>query len=219
MTTHATKSPALVAMQAAHKALIDDKTPSGLYARTPRAGTANHALSRLLNDLVVHGAHFDAGDIAEIDRTCGAYSTGGKFDIEGVHGAALAVGNASAADSWEQAKGWPGSWAWPGEQTAIVADRNGHGKITRYGRGPALLKRLGATSAILLDGKWWRVYQIGADELRLSQTPGDDGLTLPETRKGILRFIHTRETWAVVVKAERKAAKAKVERQTDEVKS
>jgi hypothetical protein len=150
--TYATKSPALVAMQALHKALITDKKPGSPWSKTrvPHRGPANHALSHLLRDLIQQGAHFDVGDVAEIDRTCGAYSTTGTFDIEGVHGTALAVGNASA------------------------------------------------------------------DELRLSQTPGDDGLTLPETRKGIKRVTHTRETWAVVVKAERKAAKA--ERQTDEVR-
>ena len=60
---------------------------------------------------------------------------------------------------------------------------------------------------ILLDGEWWRVYQIGADEMRLSQTPGDNGITLPDTRKGIRRVTHTRETWAALVKAERAKVK------------
>lgn len=203
---YANKSPALVAMQALHKALIDDKTPPGRWARAPHRGPANHALSRLLRDLVTHGAHFNEGDLAEIDRTCGAHSSTGKFDTN-IHGAALAVGNASAADSWERANGWLTPWAWPGEQTATVACRDGHGTVNRYERGTPPLKRLGSTSAILLDGEWWRVYQIGAEELRLSQTPGDDGLTLPETRKGIRRVTHTRETWSVVVKAQRKAAK------------
>lgn len=209
MSIYATKSPALVAMQALHKAIIFDKKPGSPWSKTrvPRRGPANHALGRLLHDLVTHDAHFDLGDMAEIDKTCGAYSNNGTFDIEGIHGTALAVGNASAADSWEHAKGWPASWAWPGKQIAVVVTRDGHGGIKKYERGPALLKRLGSTSAILLDGEWWRVYQIGADELRLSQTPGDEGLVLPETRKGIRRVTHTRETWAIVVKAQRKAAK------------
>ncbi len=198
-----TRSPALIAMRALHKALITDKKPSGPWAKAPHRGPANHALSHLLRTLVTHGAHFDVDDIALIDRTCGAYNgSGGTFDTN-IHSAALAVGNASAADSWERAQGWPGSWVWPGEQTALIARRDGHGAIQGHHRSKPPLKRLGATSAILLDGEWWRAYQIGADELRLSQTPGDDGLTLPETRKGIRRVTHTRETWAVVVKAER----------------
>lgn len=204
MTT--TKSPALVAMQALHKALITDKKPAGTWARAPHRGPANHALSRLLRDLVTHGAHFDVDDLALIDRTCGAYSTTGKFDAD-IHAAALAVGNASAADSWERANGWPSPWAWSGEQIATIAHRDGVGAIKRYERGKPSLKRLGATSAILLNGEWWRVYHIVADDLRLSQTPGDDGVTLPETRKGIRRVTHTRETWAAVVKSERAKAK------------
>ena len=202
-----TKSPALVAMQALHKALITDKKPKGTWSRAPHRGPANHALWDLLRTLVTHGAHFDVGDIGEIDRTCGAHSTTGTFDTN-IHGAALSVGNTSAADSWERANGWPGSWTWPGEQIATVARRDGHGAIKGCERGTPPLKRLGANAAILLNGEWWRVYQIGADELRLSQTPGDDGLVLPETRKGIRRVTHTRETWAVVVKAERARLKA-----------
>ena len=209
-TAPSNPSAALIAMQALHKAIIFDKKPGSPWSKTrvPRRGPANHALTRLLHDLITHGAHFDVSDITEIDKTCGAYSNNGTFDIEGIHGTALAVGNASAANSWESAKGWPTSWAWPGEQTAIVACRDGHGGIKRYERGPAVLKRLGSTSAILLDGKWWRVYQIGADELRLKQIPGDDGLTLPETRKGIRRITHTRATWADVLRTERQSAKA-----------
>lgn len=201
-----TKSPAIVAMQALHKALITDKKPAGTWARAPHRGPANHALSRLLRDLVTHGAHFDVGDIAEIDRTCGAHSTTGKFDAD-IHEYALAVGNASAADSWERANGWHSPWAWSGKQIATIAYRDDHGTIKHYERGKPSLKRLGATSAILLDGEWWRVYQIGANELRLSQTPGDDGFTLPATRKGIRRAWHTRATWAALVKEERAKAK------------
>ena len=201
-----TKSPALVAMQALHKALIIDKKPKGTWSRAPHRGPANHALWDLLRTLVTHGAHFDVGDIGEIDRTCGAHSTTGTFDTN-IHGAALSVGNASAADSWESAEGWPGPWAWSGEQTTLIADRDGHGAIVGYKRGAARLKRLGVTSAIHLNGEWWRVYQIGAAELRISQTPGDDGLTRPETRKGIRRAWHTRETWAALVAGLRAAAK------------
>lgn len=203
MTT--TKSPALVAMQAIDKALsLDKRWPYS--SKPPRAGLVNRLLSRVLCDLVTHGAHFDEGDIAEIRKTCGWRSSTGTFHTD-IHGAALAVGNASAADSWERADGWPAPWAWSGEQIAAIAHRDGHGAIKGYERGRPSLKRLGATSAILLDGEWWRVYQIGAAELRLSQTPGDDGVTLPETRKGIRRVTHTRETWAIVVKAERAKAK------------
>jgi len=203
-----TKSPALTAVQALHQALITDKKPKSPWAKVPHRGPANHALHDLLRTLVTHDAHFDVGDIALIDRTCGAYNgSGGKFDTD-IHAAALSVGNASAADSWERANGWRAPWAWSGEQIATIAHRDGHGAITRYERGKPPLKRLGATSAILLNGEWWRVYQIGADELRLSQTPGDDGVTLPETRKGIRRITHTRETWAEIVKTERARLKA-----------
>ena len=204
MTT--TKSPALIAMQALHRALITDKKPKGAWSRVPHRGPANDALTDLLRNLIQQGAHFDAGDIVLIDRTCGAYSTTGKFDTN-IYGTALSVGNTSAADSWERANGWPAPWAWPGEQIALIVTRDGHGRVKGYERGKPPLKRLGASSAILLDGEWWRVYQIGAEELRLSQTPGDDGFTLPDTRKGIRRVTHTRETWAVVVKAERAKAK------------
>jgi len=201
-----TKSPALIAMQALHQALITDKKPKGAWSRVPHRGPANDALTDLLRALVILGAHFDVDDIALIDRTCGAYSTTGTFNTD-IHSAALSVGNASAADSWERAHGWPGPWTWSGEQIASIVTRDGHGRVKGYERGTPPLKRLGATSAILLNGEWWRVYQIGADELRLSQTPGDNGLVLPETRKGIRRVTHTRETWAVVVKAERAKAK------------
>ena len=196
-TAPSNPSAALIAMQALHKALIADKEPSSPWAKTrvPHRGPANDALTSLLRNLIQQGARFDLDDIAEIDRTCGAYSNTGKFDIEGVYYIALAAGNGSAADAWERAKRWPGPWAWPGEQFANVVRRDGYGRVKCYGRDKPPLKRLGSTSAILLDGEWWRVYQIGAEELRLSQTPGDDGLTLPETRKGIRRVTHTRETW------------------------
>lgn len=201
-----TKSPALIAMQALHRALITDKKPKGVWSRVPHRGPANDALTDLLRNLIQQGAHFDMDDIALIARTCGAYSTTGKFDTN-IYGTALSVGNASAADSWERANGWSGPWAWSGEQIASIVTRDGHGRVKGYERGTPPLKRLGSTSAILLDGEWWRVYQIGAEELRLSQTPGDEGLVLPDTRKGIRRVTHTRETWAVVVKAERAKAK------------
>ena len=203
-TAPSNPSAALIAMQALHKALIADKKPSNPWARAPRRGPANHALSSLLLLLVHGGARFDVGDIAEIDKTCGAHSSTGSFNTD-IHGAAIAVGNASAADSWERAKGWPGPWAWPGEQLATVARRNGHGAIDGFVRGKAPLKRLGQTSAILLNGEWWRVYEIGADELRLKQIPGDDGRIPPGTLKGIRRTTYTRATWADVLRAEREA--------------
>ena len=193
-TAPSNPSAALIAMQALHKALIADKEPSNPWARAPRRGPANHALSDLLRALVLGGARFDLGDIAKIVKTCGAYSTTGAFNTD-IHDEGLAVGNASAADSWERAHGWPGPWAWPGEHLTLIVTRNGHGAINGYQRGKAPLKRLGRKSAILLDGEWWRVCAIGADELRLKQIPGDDGLTLPETLKGIRRVTHTRETW------------------------
>ena len=199
-------SAALTAMQALHKALITDKKPKGTWSRAPHRGPANHALWDLLRTLVTHGAHFDVDDIALIGRTCGTHSTTGTFDTN-IHGAALSVGNASAADSWERANGWSGSWAWPGEQIGTIADRDGHGAIKGYERGKPPLKRLGLGSAILLCGEWWRVYQIGADEIRLSQTPGDDGITLPETRKGIRRLTFTRKEWSALVSGLRAAAK------------
>ena len=199
-------SAALTAMQAINQALITDKRPRNVFASVPHAGLANRLLSSVLCDLIEHGAHFDVGDISTIRRTCGWRSCTGTFHTD-IHVTALAVGNASAADSWESAEGWPGPWAWSGEQTTLIADRDGHGAIVGYKRGAARLKRLGVTSAIHLNGEWWRVYQIGAAELRISQTPGDDGLTRPETRKGIRRAWHTRETWAALVAGLRAAAK------------
>ena len=199
-------SAALTAMQAINQALILDKRPSNRFASVPHAGLANRLLGSVLIDLVEHGAHFDVGDIAEIRRTCGWHSCTGSFSTD-IHGAALAVGNASAADSWERAQGWSAPWAWSGEQIANVAHRDGHGAIKGYERGKPPLKRLGATSAILLNGEWWRVYQIGAEELRLSQTPGDDGVTRPDTRKGIRRLTFTCKEWSALVADLRAAAK------------